>query len=237
MTGKLFLIPTVLAEGTADTVLPPVIRSTVATLHVYLCENIRTARRFVAALKVHPTVEGLTFHVLDKDTTPGQLPALMSPLLNGVDVGLLSESGCPGVADPGALAVDFAHRNKLTVVPLTGPSSLILALMGSGLNGQRFAFHGYLPVDGTKAASVIQQLERESREKQQTQLFIETPYRNNKLLGNLLKALNSDTLLCVAANLTAPDEFIRCQSVGEWKKDPPQLDKVPATFLFLARQK
>jgi 16S rRNA (cytidine1402-2'-O)-methyltransferase len=165
------------------------------------------------------------------------LPRILEPLQRGINMGLLSESGCPAVADPGALAVGFAHRNGIIVVPLVGPSSLMLALMASGLNGQRFAFHGYLPVESKDAASAIRALERESAEKSQTQIFIETPYRNNKLLGHLLRTLQPTTRLCVAANLTAPDESIQCKPISEWKKQTPELDKVPATFLFLATPK
>lgn len=234
MKGKLYLIPTVLAEGTTDMVLPPVIRSTVGKLQQFLCEDVRTARRFIGELKVHPSVESLSFQVLDKDTTEKQLSTLLAPLIKGIDMGLLSESGCPAVADPGSLAVSFAHRNQVVVVPLPGPSALLLALMASGLNGQQFAFHGYLPIDAKQAGETIRQLERESHEKSQTQLFIETPYRNNKLLAHLLKHLRDDTTLCIAVNLTAAGESIRSKAVRDWKKEVPALHKVPTTFLFLA---
>ncbi len=237
MKGKLYLIPTVLAEGTLATVLPPVIPATIQQLNHFVCENIRTARRFVGGLRVHPSVEALNFELLDKDTREEQLPKILEPLERGINMGLLSESGCPAVADPGALAVGFAHRHGIIVVPLVGPSSLMLALMASGLSGQRFAFHGYLPVESKDAASAIRALERESEEKDQTQIFIETPYRNNRLLGHFLRTLHPTTRLCVAANLTAPDESIRCMPVNEWKKQTLELDKVPVTFLFLATPK
>lgn len=237
MKGKLYLIPTVLAEGTLATVLPPVIPATVQQLNHFVCENIRTARRFVGSLRVHPSVEALTFELLDKDTREEQLPKILEPLQRGVNMGLLSESGCPAIADPGALAVGFAHSNGITVVPLVGPSCLMLALMASGLNGQRFAFHGYLPVESKDASSAIRSLERESSEKDQTQIFIETPYRNNKLLGHLIRTLHPTTRLCVASNLTAADESIMCMPVSEWKKQTPELEKAPATFLFLAASK
>jgi 16S rRNA (cytidine1402-2'-O)-methyltransferase len=237
MKGKLYLIPTVLAEGTLATVLPPIIPATVQKLSYFVCENIRTARRFVGGLRVHPSVEALNFELLDKDTRDEQLPKILEPLQRGINMGLLSESGCPAIADPGALAVGFAHRNGIIVVPLVGPSSLMLALMASGLNGQRFAFHGYLPVESKDAASAIRSLERESAEKDQTQIFIETPYRNNKLLGHMIRTLHPTTRLCVASNLTAADENIRCMPVSEWKKQSPELEKAPATFLFLAASK
>ncbi len=234
MKGKLYLIPTVLAEGTQENVLPPVIGSTVKILDHFLCENVRSARRFVSSLHVHPSIETLRFDLLDKDTSTEEIARILNPLLHGEDLGLLSESGCPAVADPGALAVDFAHRHDVVVVPLAGPSSIMLALMASGLNGQRFAFHGYLPVDSKEAGETIQRLERESREKNQTQIFIETPYRNNQLLGHLIRSLQSDTRLCLAVNLTSPDEKIMCKTVAVWKKELPQLEKVPITYLFMA---
>lgn len=234
MSGKLYLIPIDLTESADARFVAPAVRTTVGSLEYYLCENVRTARRFVSKLKVHASIEPLHFDLLDKDTSPKQLNALLKPLMDGKDMGVLSESGSPAIADPGALAVAYAHRQGIQVVPLPGPSSIVLSLIASGLNGQQFAFHGYLPIESKDAADKIKQLERESKEKNQTQLFIETPYRNNKLLGHLLKYLQADTMLCVAANLTAGDEFICCKSVQEWKTKVPILEKVPATFLFLA---
>lgn len=227
-------MPTVLSEGTEKTVLPPEVSATVAQLKYFLCENVRTARRFVSALGVHPSIEVLQFEVLDKDTTEAALPKLLEPLLAGEDIGVISEAGCPGIADPGANAVNFAHRNGVRVVPLTGPSALLLGLMGSGLNGQRFAFHGYLPVESKEACQMIRNLENESREKSQTQLFIETPYRNAKLLDNLLKTLRPDTQLCLAYHLTSAKGWIQTKTVADWLKNAPALDKAPVTFLFLA---
>ena len=234
MKGNLFLYPTILSDGSQDLVIPSQARNSIAGVTYFLCENVRTARRFISSLKVHPSVESLQFEVLDKDTEPRKLPLLMAPLMNGVNVGLLSESGCPGIADPGALAVAYAHEHQIKVVPFVGPSSIILALMASGLNGQRFAFHGYLPIEGKEAAQAIKILERESREKNQTQIFIETPYRNNALMTHLLKNLQNDTRLCVAANITSPDEQIACMSVREWKHENRTFEKVPAVFLFQA---
>jgi 16S rRNA (cytidine1402-2'-O)-methyltransferase len=234
MKGTLYLIPTVLAEGTEHVVLPAEVSYTVGRLTRFLCENVRTGRRFVSALKVHPSMEALQFTELDKDTTGKELPDLLAPLLAGHDMGILSEAGCPGVADPGAIAVDFAHRQDIPVVPLTGPSSLLLALMGSGLNGQRFAFHGYLPIDSKTISTTIRNLEQESRDKDQTQLCIETPYRNNQLLDHLIRHLRPDTRLCLAYHLTASDGWIKTQPVAAWRKNTPVLDKVPVTFLFHA---
>jgi 16S rRNA (cytidine1402-2'-O)-methyltransferase len=234
MKGKLFLFPTTLTDDTQERVLPPSVKESIKDVHYFLCENVRTARRFISTLKVHPSIEALKFEVLDKDTPHQRLPDLMLPVINGQDAGILSESGCPGIADPGAMAVAYAHQNNIQVIPLVGPSSIILALMASGLNGQNFAFHGYLPIEGKEAGQTIKNLERESRERHQTQVFIETPFRNNALMAHLLKSLRNDTRLCVAANITSNDEQIRCLTVAQWKKALPTFEKVPAVFLFQA---
>ena len=234
MKGKLFLIPTLLAEETQQDVIPLHVREAVKVTSYFLCENIRFARRYIGSLKIHDSIELLQFEVLDKDTKPEMLSTLLAPLLEGNNMGVISESGCPGIADPGSMAVHFAHKMKIKVVPLVGPSSILLALMASGMNGQKFAFHGYLPIDATNAMQTIKHLEKESKEKSQTQIFIETPYRNNALLGHLLKALHSDTQLCIAQQLTSPQEKIICQEVNQWKKHPVTFEKEPAVFLFLA---
>jgi len=234
MKGKLFLIPTILADDTQVEVIPASVKNSIQNLTYFLCENIRTARRFVSSLKVHHSIESVQFELLDKDTAFEQLSQLMSPLFEGQSVGVLSESGCPGIADPGALAAAFAHQHDIQVVPLVGPSSILLALMASGLNGQCFAFHGYLPVEANDAMRAIKTLEFESKEKKQTQIFIETPYRNNAVLSHFLKSLKSNTQLCVAANLTSASEMIVCKPVNQWKKNPVILEKAPAVFLFLA---
>jgi 16S rRNA (cytidine1402-2'-O)-methyltransferase len=234
MKGKLFLLPTILADETQQEVIPASVKETIRSLSCFLCENVRTARRYVSSLKVHNNIESLQFEVLDKDTLSADLPKLFAPILEGKNIGILSESGCPGIADPGALAVSYAHKNNIQVVPLVGPSSILLALMASGLNGQKFAFHGYLPVDAREAAMVIKTLERESKEKNQTQIFIETPYRNNALMAHLIKSLHSNTKLCVAINLTAGSEKIICQEINQWINKPITIEKVPAVFLFLA---
>ncbi len=234
MKGQLFLIPTPLAEETHQKVIAPSVIDTVRNIRHFICENSRTARRFVSSLKVHPSIEVLTFDVLNKDSKPESLPFLFAPILQGEDMALMSDAGCPGVADPGALAVAFAHENNIKVVPLVGPSSLLLALMASGLNGQQFAFHGYLPIDTQQAIASIKRLEHESREKNQTQIFIETPYRNNALMTHLLRSLRGDTRLCVAVNLTSQEERIESKDISQWNKQAIQFDKVPAVFLFLA---
>lgn len=234
-TGKLYLIPTVIAEETQHAVIPPHIREALPSIQHFLAEDVRTARRYLSSLKVYPSIEPLQFEILNKDTKPESLKAFFQPISEGMNIGVLSESGCPGVADPGALAVKYAHENDIQVVPLVGPSSLLLALMASGLNGQRFAFHGYLPIDGKDAAGVIRTFEKESQAKNQTQIFIETPYRNNSILTALLKNLQDTTLLCVAVNITGVDEQIKTLPVKKWKTLKTSFPKSPAVFLFLAQ--
>ncbi|CAN5184408.1 SAM-dependent methyltransferase [soil metagenome] len=234
MKGKLFLLPTIIADETQLDVIPNSVKDSVKSLSYFLCENVRTARRFVSSLKVHASIEALQFELLDKDTAPELLPALMAPITAGQNIGILSESGCPGIADPGALAVAYAHRHDIQVIPLVGPSSILLALMASGLNGQRFAFHGYVPVEAREAGSLIKDLENDSRERNQTQIFIETPYRNNSIMSHFMKSLRPDTRLCVAVNLTSPTEKIICKTIDQWKKGSVSFEKVPAVFLFLA---
>lgn len=232
--GKLFLIPTVIAEGTQHVVIPPSVIEALKQINHFLAEDVRTARRYLSSLKVYESIEPLEFKVLNKDTKEQELKELFTPILEGNNVGILSESGCPGIADPGALAVKYAHQHGIDVIPLTGPSSILLALMASGLNGQKFAFHGYLPIDSKESQETIKELEKESRSKHQTQIFIETPYRNNPVTANLLKALHEDTWLCIAIDVTGKDESIVTKPVKEWRKHKPELPKSPAVFLFLA---
>lgn len=232
--GKLYLIPNVVADDTQDVVIPRQVRDVLPGIQYFLAEDIRTARRFLSSLKLYSSIESLHFEVLDKDTDARTLPALFEPLLKGHNAGVLSESGCPGVADPGAVAVRYAHDHGIQVVPLVGPSSLLLALMASGLNGQRFAFHGYLPVEGKDAAKTIKDLERESRQKNQTQLFIETPYRNNSLLALLIKNLADTTRLSVSVDLTGAGEQTITWPVRKWRTADVTFPKAPAVFLFLA---
>lgn len=232
--GKLFLIPTVIADDTQQAVIPASVTNTLKDIQHFLAEDVRTARRYLSTLKIYPSIEPLQFNVLNKDTRTEELHDLFGPIREGKDVGVLSESGCPGIADPGALAARYAHQHGIRVVPLTGPSSILLALMASGLTGQNFAFHGYLPIDAKESADAIRTFEKESRTKNQTQIFIETPYRNNTIITNLLKALHEDTLLCIAIDITGKDESIRTKPVKAWKKDKPDLPKSPAVFLFLA---
>lgn len=233
-TGKLYLIPTVIAENTQNKVISPYVREVLKPIRFFLVEDIRTARRFLSSLGIFNSIEDLYFNTLDKNTTEEELPQLMSPLQKGKPVAIISESGCPGVADPGSLAVAYAHKHNIKVEALVGPSSILLALMSSGLNGQRFAFNGYLPVEAGDAIQAIKKFEQESRTRKQTQIFIETPYRNNALMSHLLKGLQDETLLCVAVDITGENEFIKTQTVKSWKRVPHILPKTPALFLFIA---
>ena len=197
-----------------------------------MVEELRTARRFLSRYGLRGHIDELDFHILNEHTTPAEVEALL-PLFDGQDVGLMSEAGLPAVADPGAALVALCHRHGIEVVPLVGPSSMILAVMASGLNGQSFAFHGYLPIDPAERAKRLKQLEIRAQQERQTQLFIETPYRNQKLFETLCQTLRPQTRICVAAGITTEDEWIRTHSVAEWKRQQlPDLSKTPAIFLI-----
>jgi len=234
MAASLYLLPAPLADDTASQVLPPQLLHALSSLTYFLVENARTARRFVKSVAPSRVIDDLRFVVIDKDSSDAEVKAALEPLLKqGIDGGVLSEAGCPGIADPGAALVREAHRAGLRVVPLVGPSSLLLALMASGMNGQQFAFHGYLPIEKTPRLAAIKALEREAQQRQQTQLFIETPYRNDALFADLLAQLQPGTRLCVAADVTGSGEFIRTLSVRDWQRMPaPQLHKIPTVFLI-----
>ena len=244
--GTLYLIPNTLGvygtEGAQDTlrdVLPPQVLSVAAACEYFVVETPKVARQFLKAVGTQTPLQQLQVNELNVKTSDAEVKLLLQPLLEGHNVGLLSDAGCPAVADPGARLVEMAHQAGIRVVPLVGPSSILLALMGSGLNGQKFAFHGYLPIDATQKNKEIKRLEQESKSHQQTQLFIETPYRNMQLFETLLNTLNAQTKLSVAADLTLPSETIRTHTVAEWQKRVKQgqsldLNKRPSIFLFLA---
>ena len=232
--GKLFMIPTVLADNTAHWVISPQVQEVISHTKIFLVENPRSARRYISSLKLGINIEELHMEVLDKDTPPEQVSRLMMPLLNGADIGVISEAGCPGIADPGALAVAYAHQKGIQVVPISGPSSMFLALMGSGFSGQSFAFHGYLPIDKKERAMTLKRLEQESLREKRAQLFMETPFRNNQLLADALALLSPQTKLCIAKNLTAADELIQTKTIADWKNLPLDLHKVPTVFILQA---
>jgi 16S rRNA (cytidine1402-2'-O)-methyltransferase len=227
----LFLIPTILAPDTQETVLPPHIKAVVSELNVFFVEELRTARRFISSLKLNKIIDDITFYELNKDTPHDQTLAQLKKLKT--DAGIISEAGCPGVADPGAVAVGFAHQLGYKVVPLVGPSSILMALMASGFNGQSFTFNGYLPIDKQLRIKSLKDLEQIAKKKQQTQIFMETPFRNNQLLEDILQNLNSETFLCIACNVTAENEFIKTLRVKDWRKSKPDLHKRPTIFLLL----
>lgn len=235
MPGTLFLIPTNLSEPfVPGEILPQHVIAIAQRLDHYIAENAKTARAFLKALKLARPIQGISISELNGRQDGDALKKMIQPLLDGHDVGLVSEAGAPGVADPGADVVALAHQLGINVMPLVGPSSILLGLMASGLNGQRFAFHGYLPQEKSARMKSIQELERESRQRDMTQLFIETPYRNQALLADLLQTLSPATRLCVACDLTGSQQSIVRRTVSEWKKKPVELSKVPALFLFLA---
>jgi 16S rRNA (cytidine1402-2'-O)-methyltransferase len=234
--GTLYLIPCTLGDTPAEQVLPQHVIDLARKLKHYVVEQPKTTRQFLSALKHEQPIQSLHFATLNEHTQARELNDLLAPLLAGEDVGIISEAGCPGIADPGADLVNLAHRNGIRVVPLVGPSSILLSLMASGLNGQCFAFHGYLPIAETDRKKTITALEAESAKRHQTQLFIETPYRNEKLFGALLAQCRPQTLLCIASDITLPGEEIRTHSIAQWKTmPPPQLNKRPSLFLLLAR--
>jgi 16S rRNA (cytidine1402-2'-O)-methyltransferase len=234
MKGTLFLVPLHLAENTAQKIVTDYNLSIIHSLTIVIAENARTARRFMREISYPAPLETVTVFELSKDNPTENLSIYIKPLLEGENIGLMSEAGCPGVADPGSEVVALAHKNGIKVVPLVGPSSLLLALMASGLNGQKFCFHGYIPVDKAERGKTIKKLESESRNNNQTQIFIETPYRNNPMVESLLENLHQNTKLCIAQNITSETETIYTKTIAEWKKNIPKIEKVPVVFLFLA---
>ena len=232
--GTLFLIPTTLGDSALAALIPQDVQQRVRTLDHFVAENPKTARAYLKQIGTAKPLQELHIATLNEHTPDEAIAGLAAPLWAGHHVGVMSEAGCPGIADPGAKLVLFAHRHAIRVVPLVGPSSILLALMASGLNGQRFVFHGYLPVADPDRETALRELEKQSRRLTQTQIFIETPYRNHKLVSSILGACARNTLLCVAADLTLPGEDIRTMTVAAWKQHPPQLDRRPALFLLLA---
>lgn len=230
--GKLYLIPTTLGEVAPDDVLPQTVKRTIDFINDYVVENEKTARRFIKSINPEKIQANLRISVLNKHTAVGEHTAMIKPCLEGRNLGLMSEAGCPGVADPGAVIVKLAHEKGIQVVPLVGPSSILLALMGSGMNGQNFAFNGYLPIDKGEKKATLKNLERLSFEKNQAQLFIETPYRNNKLLEDILQSLQNATRLCIATDITLPTEFIKTLTVNDWKKTKVDLHNRPTIFII-----
>lgn len=230
--GKLYLIPTTLGDNDLMEVLPISVRNTILHLDRFIVENEKTARRFIKNICPEKNQQILKFNLIDKHTDSSLYESYLDECFSGISVGVISEAGVPGIADPGAEIVKIAHRKNIQVVPLVGPSSILLAMMSSGFNGQNFTFNGYLPIDASEKKSKIRFLEKQSKENNQAQIFIETPYRNNKLLDDLINTLNPTTKLCIAADLTLSSEFIQTQSIREWKNKKVDLHKRPAIFII-----
>lgn len=234
MDAALYLIPVTLGDTPLEQVLPGYNHDIIVGLKYFVVEEVRTARRFLKKVDKDINIDELTFFPMGKHADEQQYASYLQPLKEGHAIGVISEAGCPAVADPGAAIVAIAQQRGYRVVPLVGPSSMILAVMASGLNGQSFAFNGYLPIDNNDRMKRLHQLELRAQQEHQTQLFIETPYRNQKMFETLLTALHDRTRLCIAAGITTQDEWIHTHTVAEWKrKKLPDLSKVPAIFLFL----
>ena len=232
--GKLYLIPTTLGENDPMEVLPISVKDFIERTNYFIVENEKTARRFIKKISPSKSQQDLRLETLNKHTAPEQLSDYLKPCLEGNDVGIISEAGCPGVADPGAEMVALAHQTGIQVVPMVGPSSILLALMASGMNGQSFAFNGYLPIDKTDKKKALKQLEKRSIDLGQSQIFMETPYRNNKLLQDLTSILQPHTLLTVATDITLAQEFIKTKTVKQWRTSTVDLHKRPTIFVLHA---
>ncbi len=230
--GKLYLIPTTLGDNEPLEVLPISIKRAIEEIDHYIVENEKTARRFIKKISPRKSQPGLHLETLNKYTEAASLPSLLKPCLEGFNMGILSEAGCPGIADPGADVVKIAHEKNIKVVPLVGPSSILMALMASGFNGQSFAFNGYLPIESAERKKAIKKMEKVSIERKQSQICIETPYRNDKLLVDILKSLSPNTQLCIACDITLSTEFIASKTIAEWKRAIPELHKRPAIFII-----
>jgi 16S rRNA (cytidine1402-2'-O)-methyltransferase len=232
MKGKLYLLPTTLGENEPLEVMPYSVKTMVELIDHYIVENEKSARRFIKKITPKKSQSSLTIMKLDKYAEELETRTFLDVCEQGISVGLLSEAGVPAVADPGATIVKLAHEKGIKVVPLVGPSSILMALMASGMNGQNFAFNGYLPIDNSDRKKAIKDLEKLSKEKNQSQIFIETPYRNEKMFTDLKSALTPATLLCIAVDITLPNEYIKTYSIADWKKQSPDLHKRPAIFII-----
>ena len=232
MKGKLYLLPTTLGDNEPLEVMPYSVKTMVELIDHYIVENEKSARRFIKKITPKKSQPSLTIMKLDKYAEELETRTFLDVCEQGISVGLLSEAGVPAVADPGATIVKLAHEKGIKVVPLVGPSSILMALMASGMNGQNFAFNGYLPIDNSDRKKAIKDLEKLSKEKNQSQIFIETPYRNEKMFTDLKSALTPATLLCIAVDITLPNEYIKTYSIANWKKQSPDLHKRPAIFII-----
>ncbi len=232
MMGNLYLIPTTLGESETARVIPSDVAAIVKEIKYFIVENIRTARRYLRKLDPQLNIDELVFFELNQHTESHLMEEFLKPVIEGFDVGIISEAGCPGVADPGAEVVKLAHLKHIRVIPLVGPSSILLSLMASGMNGQNFAFIGYIPVKPIERVKAIRDIEKRSAMEKQTQIFIETPYRNTALMNDLITTLSDQTRLCVASDITLATEYIKTQTIAQWKHSIPDLNKRPTIFLI-----
>ena len=232
MAATLYLIPSPLGEEFHPDIIPPQIKKIIEKINYFIVENEKETRRFIKKISIKKEQSLLKLYPLNKHTSAGAMADYLNPCLAGNDMGLISDAGCPGIADPGAAIVEKAYRLDIKVKPLIGPSSILLAMMSSGLNGQNFAFNGYLPIDKTDRKKAIKALESKSQKINQSQIFMETPYRNEKLLEDLKQILNLDTQLCIAYELTQAEEFIKTMNVERWKKTKVRFHKKPAIFII-----
>lgn len=232
MQGFLYLIPVTLGDTDLEKVLPSQNKEIIQSIKFFIVENIRTARRFLKKTDSNINIDEITFFELNKHTDLNQISTYLEPVLKGENIGLMSEAGCPAIADPGSEIVAIAQEKKIRVVPLVGPSSILLSLMASGFNGQSFAFNGYLPINGNERIKKLKQIEHKIISEDQTQIFIETPYRNHKLVEDIIKSCSSSLKLCIAMNLTCDDEYVQTRKIKEWNKNMPSLDKKTCIFLI-----
>ncbi|HKK62164.1 MAG TPA: SAM-dependent methyltransferase [Bacteroidales bacterium] len=236
MKGKLYLIPNSLGNQDPDIFLPKYVMDKILSIKYFIVEDLRNARRFLKLIDKKIVIDDLIFFELNKHTQSKQVETYIEPANTGMDIGLLSEAGLPGIADPGAGIITAAHKENIQVLPLTGPSSIFLGLMASGLNGQQFKFHGYLPIQKNDRIKSLKQLEKSAVTTGETQIFIETPYRNIAMMKNIIETCNENTMIAIAADITLESEYIHTKTVSEWKKGLPNLHKRPAVFLIGQKQ-
>jgi 16S rRNA (cytidine1402-2'-O)-methyltransferase len=230
-TGKIFLIPVTLGDEDYRKVIPEKVLEVTRSLRLFVVENIRSSRRYLRLIDKNFPIDETVFHELNEHTNESDIGQYLEPVLKGSDLGIMSEAGLPGIADPGAKLISIAHRKKIKVIPLTGPSSILMAIISSGLNGQNFTFNGYLPVKPADRASKLRELEKKSRDGY-AQIFMETPYRNQRMLESILSECSNETLLCIAMDITLPDESIRTMTISEWKKSRPSINDRLAVFIL-----
>ncbi|GET46764.1 SAM-dependent methyltransferase [Capnocytophaga felis] len=230
--SSIYLIPNFLGESSADMVLPNQVVAVVRSLKHFIVENEKSARKFIKQIAPEKSQQELIFFTINKHTPSEELPSFLQPCSAGFSMGIISEAGCPGIADPGAEIVKIAHKKQIKVIPLVGPSSILMAMMASGLNGQSFAFNGYLPIDKSDRKKMLKLLERKAIESNQTQIFIETPYRNDKMFADLIETLQPTTLLCIACDISLETEEIKTQTIAQWRKTNISFQKRPAIFII-----